>query len=54
MSVQHLHKVVDCFHVRKIIIVDIDAQAEKEPCVSPVYNLVLPKFNKVGVLFASD
>ena len=37
--IQHLDKEMDCFQVRQLIVIGIDANAKEQPRISPVNNL---------------
>lgn len=37
--------------VCELVIVCVDTYAEEEPCVAPVYDLVVPELDKVGLVF---
>lgn len=41
--VQNLNKQVDAFKVSQLIVCYVNAQWEKQPCISPVYNLMRSK-----------
>jgi hypothetical protein len=40
--VKHLHEKVDEFEHAEFVVFGVDAKGEKEACVPPVYNLVVP------------
>ena len=50
-SIQHLDEEVDGLEVSELVVVCVDARAEEEPRVPPVYNLVVPELDEVGLVF---
>jgi len=51
--VQHLHKVVDGLEVVKVIVTDVDTDAEVEASVPAINYFEVPEFDKICVLCIS-
>ena len=49
-GVEHLDKEVDGLEVRQLVVVGVDARAEKEPRVPPVDELVVAELDEVGLV----
>lgn len=50
-GVQDLDEEVDGLQIRQLVVVGVYARAEEQAGVSPVYDLVVPELDEVGLVF---
>ena len=53
-SKAYLDEVVDGLEIKEVVVRDVDADAEVEPGVAPIDDLVVAELHKVGVLGISN
>ena len=48
--IEDLDKVVNSFQVEQVVVGHVNANAEIETGIAPIYNLEIPKFDEICVL----